>query len=73
MLPLIFSPSPLCLPATLWQLPVDVSPGTIRCSKRKVVLTQGAGRISSEDGDRKPYLYFSSREGLCGFQDHFDW
>ncbi|XP_053234465.1 uncharacterized protein LOC128408564 [Podarcis raffonei] len=54
-------------------LPVDVSPGTIRCSKQKVVLTQGAGRLSSEDGDRKLYLYFSSREGLCGFQDHFDW
>ncbi|XP_042308614.1 uncharacterized protein LOC121922829 [Sceloporus undulatus] len=54
-------------------LPVDLSPGIIRCSKRKVVLTHGAERLSTEDGGRKMYAYFSSREGLCGFQDHFDW
>ncbi|XP_053151685.1 uncharacterized protein LOC128344810 [Hemicordylus capensis] len=54
-------------------LPVDLSPGTIRCSQRKVVLMQGAEQLSTRDGARKMYMYFSSREGLCGFQDHFDW
>ncbi|XP_060095342.1 uncharacterized protein LOC132572401 isoform X2 [Heteronotia binoei] len=54
-------------------LPVDLSPGKIRCSKRKVTLTQGAERLSTEAGDREMYMFFSSKEGLCGFQDHFDW
>ncbi|KAL8212826.1 UNVERIFIED_CONTAM: hypothetical protein K2H54_058958 [Gekko kuhli] len=54
-------------------LPVDLSPGKIRCSKRKVTLTQGAERLSTEAGDRAMYTFFSSKEGLCGFQDHFDW
>ncbi|XP_062829834.1 uncharacterized protein LOC103281301 [Anolis carolinensis] len=54
-------------------LPVDLSPGMIRCNKRKVVLTHRTERLSTEDGGRKMYAYFSSREGLCGFQDHFDW
>ncbi|XP_044307954.1 uncharacterized protein LOC123034573 [Varanus komodoensis] len=54
-------------------LPVNLTPGKIRCSKRKVVLTNGTERLSTEDGGRKMYMYFSSREGLCGFQDHFDW
>ncbi|KAJ7317140.1 hypothetical protein JRQ81_003302 [Phrynocephalus forsythii] len=54
-------------------LSVDPHPGTIRCSKRKVVLTYRKEKISTEDGGRKMYAYFSSREGICGFQDHFDW
>ncbi|XP_061474841.1 uncharacterized protein LOC133380810 isoform X2 [Rhineura floridana] len=63
-----------CFPALRdISLPVDLSPGKIRCSKRKVVVTQGVERLSTEDGDRRMHLYFSSREGLCGFQDHFGW
>ncbi|XP_063147520.1 uncharacterized protein LOC134489036 isoform X2 [Candoia aspera] len=54
-------------------LPVDLRSGRIRCSKKKVVLTHGAEQLSSDDGCRKMYAYFSSREGLCGFQDHFEW
>ncbi|XP_062977696.1 uncharacterized protein LOC134395464 [Elgaria multicarinata webbii] len=54
-------------------LPVNLTPGKIRCSKKKVVLTHGTEQRSTEDGDREMYAYFSSREGLCGFQDHFDW
>ncbi|XP_048343267.1 uncharacterized protein LOC125427754 [Sphaerodactylus townsendi] len=54
-------------------LPVDLNPGKIRCSKQKVTLTQGAERLSTEAGDRETYTYFSSKEGLCGFRDHFDW
>nr|XP_020651026.1 uncharacterized protein LOC110079907 [Pogona vitticeps]XP_020651027.1 uncharacterized protein LOC110079907 [Pogona vitticeps] len=54
-------------------LPINPQPGTIRCSKRKVVLTHGKEKVSTEDGGRKIYAYFSSREGICGFQDHFDW
>ncbi|XP_066469095.1 uncharacterized protein [Tiliqua scincoides] len=54
-------------------LPVDLSPGMIRCSQRNAVLTHRAEQLSTKDGDRKMYTYFSAREGLCGFQDHFDW
>ncbi|XP_077181004.1 uncharacterized protein LOC143831680 [Paroedura picta] len=54
-------------------LPVDLSLGKIRCSKRKVTVAQGAERLSTEAGDRELYTFFSSKEGLCGFQDHFDW
>lgn len=63
---------PLLLSAVL-QLPVDLTPGQIRCSKREVVLTRGAERLTSREGARKLYEYFSSLEGIRGFQDHFDW
>uniref|UniRef100_A0A8C3K548 Uncharacterized protein n=1 Tax=Calidris pygmaea TaxID=425635 RepID=A0A8C3K548_9CHAR len=54
-------------------LPVDLTPGQIRCSKREVVLTRGAERLASREDGRKLYDYFSSLEGVGGFQDHFDW
>lgn len=55
------------------QLPVDLTPGQIRCSKREVVLTRGAERLATREDRRKLYNYFSSFEGIGGFQDHFDW
>uniref|UniRef100_A0A663ESD6 Uncharacterized protein n=1 Tax=Aquila chrysaetos chrysaetos TaxID=223781 RepID=A0A663ESD6_AQUCH len=55
------------------QLPVDLNPGQIRCSKREVVLTRGAERLATREDGRKLYDYFSSFEGIGGFQDHFDW
>ncbi|XP_056357807.1 uncharacterized protein LOC130258449 isoform X2 [Oenanthe melanoleuca] len=54
-------------------LPVDLTPGQIRCSKREVVLTRGAERLATREDRRKLYNYFSSFEGIGGFQDHFDW
>ncbi|XP_061864394.1 uncharacterized protein LOC133626840 [Colius striatus] len=54
-------------------LPVDLTPGQIRCSKRGVVLTRGVERLTSREDGRKLYDYFSSFEGIGGFQDHFDW
>ncbi|XP_054694770.1 uncharacterized protein LOC129211545 isoform X1 [Grus americana] len=54
-------------------LPVDLTPGQIRCSKREVVLTRGAERLATREDGRKLYDYFSSFEGIGGFQDHFDW
>ncbi|XP_026573715.1 uncharacterized protein LOC113447632 [Pseudonaja textilis] len=54
-------------------LPVDLRLGKIRCSKKKVVLSHGAEQLSSDNGCRKMYAYFSSREGISGFQDHFEW
>ncbi|XP_066554296.1 uncharacterized protein LOC136737541 [Amia ocellicauda] len=47
--------------------------GKIRCSKRDVVLTRGLERVSARDSERGLYHYLSSLQGLCGFQDHFDW
>lgn len=55
------------------QLPVDPRLGRIRCSKKKVALSHGAEQLSSDNGCRKMYAYFSSREGISGFQDHFEW
>ncbi|KAM6256896.1 uncharacterized protein LJ264_008213 [Porphyrio hochstetteri] len=55
------------------ELPVDLTPGQIRCSKREVVLTRGAERLATREDGRKLYDYFSSFEGIGGFQDHFDW
>ncbi|XP_067396886.1 uncharacterized protein [Emydura macquarii macquarii] len=54
-------------------LPVDLTVGRIRCSKREVVLSRGSERLSTREDGRKLYNYFSSMEGLAGFQDHFDW
>ncbi|KFW82111.1 hypothetical protein N305_03877, partial [Manacus vitellinus] len=58
---------------TLRDLPVDLTPGQIRCSKREVVLTRGAERLATREDGRKLYNYFNSFEGIGGFQDHFDW
>ncbi|KAM6061832.1 uncharacterized protein VSU04_008298 [Chlamydotis macqueenii] len=54
-------------------LPMDLTPGQIRCSKQGVVLTRGAERLATREDGRKLYNYFSSLEGIGGFQDHFDW
>ncbi|XP_065605458.1 uncharacterized protein LOC136056969 [Cyrtonyx montezumae] len=54
-------------------LPVVLTPGQIRCSKREVVLKRGAERLTTREDGRKLYHYFSSLEGIGGFQDHFDW
>ncbi|XP_030083924.2 uncharacterized protein LOC103817185 isoform X1 [Serinus canaria] len=54
-------------------LSVDLTPGQIRCSKKEVVLTRGAERLATREDRRKLYNYFSSFEGIGGFQDHFDW
>ncbi|OXB66246.1 hypothetical protein ASZ78_000671 [Callipepla squamata] len=54
-------------------LPVVLTPGQIRCSKREVVLKRGAERLTTREDGRKLYDYFSSLEGIGGFQDHFDW
>ncbi|XP_067159469.1 uncharacterized protein [Apteryx mantelli] len=54
-------------------LSVDLTPGQIRCSKREVVLSRGSERLSTREDGRKLYNYFSSFEGIGGFQDHFDW
>lgn len=50
-----------------------LTPGQIRCSKREVVLKRGAERLTTREDGRKLYDYFSSLEGIGGFQDHFDW
>ncbi|KAM6983033.1 uncharacterized protein LKV04_013425 [Tautogolabrus adspersus] len=55
------------------KLPVNMTPGKIRCSKRAIVLSRAEDRVSSRDGERGLYEYFSSVQGLGGFQDHFDW
>lgn len=54
-------------------LSVDLTPGQIRCSKREVVLRRGAERLATREDGRELYDYFSSLEGVGGFQDHFDW
>ncbi|XP_048462448.1 uncharacterized protein si:dkey-32e6.3 [Rhincodon typus] len=54
-------------------LPLRIAPGKIRCNKNNVVLTSGSERISTQSGARALYNYFSSLEGIVGFQDHFDW
>ncbi|XP_041654495.1 uncharacterized protein si:dkey-32e6.3 [Cheilinus undulatus] len=55
------------------KLAVNMTPGKIRCSKRAIVLSRADDRVSSRDGERGLYEYFSSVQGLGGFQDHFDW
>lgn len=55
------------------KLSVAVTPGKIRCSKKGIVLNRAEQRVSSRDGERGLYEYFSSVQGLGGFQDHFDW
>ncbi|XP_047427323.1 uncharacterized protein si:dkey-32e6.3 [Mugil cephalus] len=55
------------------KLNVDMTAGKIRCSKRGIVVTRAGERLSSHDGDRGLYQYFSSAQGMAGFQDHYDW
>ncbi|KAG9483487.1 uncharacterized protein [Eleutherodactylus coqui] len=59
----------------LQQVPLttDLTPGRIRCSKREIVLTCGSNRISTRTKEKNIYHYFSSMDGIGGFQDHFDW
>ncbi|XP_034633212.1 uncharacterized protein LOC117880824 [Trachemys scripta elegans] len=54
-------------------LPVELTAGRIRCSRHEVVLRRGPEHVSTRDDGRKLYSYFSSLQGLGGFQDHFDW
>lgn len=54
-------------------LPLTMVPGKIRCNKKDVVLTLGSERISIKSDPKALYHYFSSLEGIVGFQDHFDW
>ncbi|KAJ8265224.1 hypothetical protein COCON_G00143230 [Conger conger] len=55
------------------KLSVNETPGQIRCSKKATVLTRAGERLSSRDGERGLYQFFSSSQGLGGFQDHFHW
>ncbi|XP_034028055.1 uncharacterized protein si:dkey-32e6.3 [Thalassophryne amazonica] len=55
------------------KLSVNPTPGKICCAKGKISLRRAEEHISSCDGERGLYQFFSSVEGLGGFQDHFDW
>ncbi|XP_022061673.2 uncharacterized protein si:dkey-32e6.3 [Acanthochromis polyacanthus] len=55
------------------KLSVDLTPGKIRCNRKGIVLSRADDRVSSRDGERSLYQYFSSVQGLGGFQDHYDW
>ncbi|XP_029457069.1 uncharacterized protein LOC115091190 [Rhinatrema bivittatum] len=57
----------------LMPLPVNLSPGRIRCSKREVMLSRDSELVSTKTDARNIYSYFNSMEGIGGFQDHFDW
>ncbi|XP_051777125.1 uncharacterized protein si:dkey-32e6.3 isoform X1 [Erpetoichthys calabaricus] len=52
---------------------LTITPGRIRCSKNNVKLTRGNDKVISRGDDRRLYQYFSSLQGIGGFQDHFDW
>ncbi|KAG2470546.1 UBP19 hydrolase, partial [Polypterus senegalus] len=52
---------------------LTLTPGRIRCGKNNVKLTRGDDKIISRGDDRRLYQYFSSLQGIGGFQDHFDW
>lgn len=54
-------------------MPLNPTPGRIRCSKKNVVLSRGSERVSTRGDERSLYRYFSDLQGLGGFQDHFDW
>ncbi|XP_007499902.1 uncharacterized protein LOC103093609 [Monodelphis domestica] len=53
--------------------PVDLQPGKIRCTSKKVTVTRGKESVSNYPDTRGIYNYFSAMEGLGGFQDHFVW
>ncbi|XP_041802317.1 uncharacterized protein si:dkey-32e6.3 [Chelmon rostratus] len=55
------------------KLSVNMTAGKIRCNKRGTVVSRAEDRVSTRDGERGLYQYFSSVQGLGGFQDHFDW
>ncbi|KAK5894155.1 hypothetical protein CesoFtcFv8_010876 [Champsocephalus esox] len=55
------------------KLSVNMTTGKIRCSRKGMVLSRAEEHLSSRDGERGLYQYFSSAKGLGGFQDHFDW
>ncbi|XP_068160633.1 uncharacterized protein si:dkey-32e6.3 [Antennarius striatus] len=55
------------------KLSMNKTAGKIRCSHRGVVLTRAEEKVSIRDGERAMYQYFSSAQGVGGFQDHFDW
>ncbi|KAM8831114.1 uncharacterized protein ACB058_019148 isoform 1-T1 [Synchiropus picturatus] len=61
------------LPDLKEQLRVNPAQGKIRCSPKGIAVTRGEERVSSRDGDRSLYQYFSSAEGLGGFQDDYNW
>ncbi|XP_029013440.1 uncharacterized protein si:dkey-32e6.3 [Betta splendens] len=54
-------------------LSVNMTPGKIHCNRRGVVLKRGEQRVSTQDGERGLYRFFSSEQGLGGFQDDFGW
>uniref|UniRef100_H3AQ08 Si:dkey-32e6.3 n=2 Tax=Latimeria chalumnae TaxID=7897 RepID=H3AQ08_LATCH len=54
-------------------LPLNLSPGQIRCNRREVVVMRETERISTHTDSQSIYCYFSSMQGIGGFQDHFDW
>ncbi|XP_015203495.2 uncharacterized protein [Lepisosteus oculatus] len=64
---------PLFPDLPLLSLPLNETPGRIRCSKKDVVLSRGVERVSARDDERSLHHYFSSLQGLGGFQDHFVW
>ncbi|XP_051907482.1 uncharacterized protein si:dkey-32e6.3 [Hippocampus zosterae] len=55
------------------KLSVNKTPGKIRCSSKGVLLTRGAERLSTRDGERGLYQFLSSADGLGGFQDDYQW
>ncbi|KAL4655405.1 hypothetical protein GN956_G5217, partial [Arapaima gigas] len=55
------------------KLSINVVPGQIRCSRRGTSLRRAEEHVSCRDGERSLYQYFSTVQGLGGFQDHFDW
>ncbi|KAM9829245.1 uncharacterized protein si:dkey-32e6.3 [Syngnathus typhle] len=55
------------------KLSVNKTPGKIRCNSKGVLLTRGAERLSSRDGERGLYQFFSGANGLGGFQDDYQW
>ncbi|XP_057711888.1 uncharacterized protein si:dkey-32e6.3 isoform X3 [Corythoichthys intestinalis] len=55
------------------KLSVNNTPGKIRCNQKGVLLTRGAERLSTRDGERGLYQFFSSANGVGGFQDDYQW
>ncbi|XP_023681653.1 uncharacterized protein [Paramormyrops kingsleyae] len=55
------------------RLTINTIPGRIRCSRRGASLSRADERMLYQDGERCLYQFFSSVQGLGGFQDHFDW
>nr|XP_020473585.1 uncharacterized protein LOC109970397 isoform X2 [Monopterus albus] len=55
------------------KLSMNTTPGRIRCSKRGVVVSRAEDCVSTQDGERGLYQFFSSVQGVGGFQDHYDW